>query len=183
MKTVYFFSMILLFFSSYPVTVHIQPLGKVDDRHIKIVQQAISSVYGFECKLLPSVEHDRSLYTKSKTRYEANHILKRFVSFGYTLVITEKDIAHYKNSLHPEYGILGLGSLTSKTCVVSTYRLGPANLLPKRLAKVTVHEIGHTLGLQHCITNNCIMQDAKGTLKIIDKASIQLCSRCKGKIE
>lgn len=178
MKTVYFFSLILFFSSFYPVTVYIQPLGHVNQQYIKTVEEAIGSVYGFKCKLLPASPHDKSLYAVSQTRYEANLILKRFMSYTYTLVITEKDIAHHKNDRLPEYGILGLGSLTSKICVVSTHRLGSGKLLNERLSKVAVHEIGHTLGLDHC-DQQCIMQDARGKLSVIDKANIQPCYKCK----
>lgn len=184
MKTAYLYSLILLFFSFYPVSVHIQPLGHVPDSHIKNVQQAIRSVYGFECKLLPTVEHDSTLYTKRKVRYNASRILEKFEpsSSNHVLVLTQRDIAHYKDRKHPEWGVLGLGSLTKQVCVVSTYRMG-SDQLDQRLAKVAVHEIGHTLGLNHCTSSStCVMRDAKGTVKTIDKVSLQLCKTCKRRI-
>jgi archaemetzincin len=171
---------IILFLSfSQHADVYIQPLGSVSDKHIDILKKEIKSVYGYHCVVLPAAPQNKKLYANSKTRYDANRILQHFASSKRTLVITEKDIAHYKSSRYPEWGIFGLGSLTNKTCVVSTFRLGPADAASQRLAKVTVHEIGHTLGLKHCTKSLlCVMQDAKGKIKTVDKESIQLCSAC-----
>jgi len=174
----YIISIFLFSFSSTE-TVYIQPLGNVQDKHVQVVQKAIKSVYGYQFVVLPAVPHNKKLYANSGTRYDANKILEQFDSDKHILVITEKDIAHYKSSRFPEWGIFGLGSLTNKTCVVSTHRLGPADQISKRLAKVAVHEVGHTLGLTHCTkTVNCVMQDAKGSIKTIDNVSIQLCNKC-----
>jgi len=178
----YIISIFLFSFSSTE-TVYIQPLGNVQDKHVQVVQKAIKSVYGYQCVVLPAVPHNKKLYANSGTRYDANKILEQFDSDKHILVITEKDIAHYKSSRFPEWGIFGLGSLTNKTCVVSTHRLGPADQVSKRLAKVAVHEIGHTFGLNHCTKSGiCVMQDAKGSIKTIDNVSIQLCHHCLGEI-
>ena len=68
-------------------------------------------------------------------------------------------------------------SIDGKSCVVSTYRLerkfekgggaSPA-LVRERLWKTTLHELGHTLGLEHCPIVGCIMEDAHGTVKTVD---------------
>ena len=59
------------------------------------------------------------------------------------------------------WGIFGLGSLSGKNCVVSTARFGNKHF--DRLSKVSIHEVGHTLGIPHCNSDvNCLMNDAKG---------------------
>jgi len=174
----YIISIFLFSFSSTE-TVYIQPLGNVQDKHVQVVQKAIKSVYGYQCVVLPAVPHNKKLYANSGTRYDANKILEQFDSDKHILVITEKDIAHYKSSRFPEWGIFGLGSLTNKTCVVSTFRLGPAGKISTRLSKVAVHEIGHTLGLNHCKkSDHCVMQDAGGSIKTVDKEFCKLCIGC-----
>jgi len=50
-----------------------------------------------------------------------------------------------------------------------------------RLAKTAVHEIGHTLGLDHCPTRGCLMEDARGQVKTSDR-EYDLCSRCRARL-
>lgn len=172
-----------LSFSSEQKTVYIQPLGKVHAKYIKVIDKAISNFYGFTCTVLPAIPNDPSLYAKSKTRYDASKILDRFKSNDHVVVITEKDIAAWKSSNKPEWGIFGLGSMVHKTCVVSTYRLKPDSLVSDRLVKVTLHEIGHNLGLSHCVHDDkCLMNAAKGTIKQVDKEAIYFCSHCRNKL-
>jgi archaemetzincin len=167
-----------LFFSP---TIHIQPLGRVSTEHIKIVEHAVKSLYGLDCKILPAKPHDRTLYAASGYRYDAGKILTRFKSDQYILVITEKDIAYYKSTQHPEWGILGLARISGKTCVVSTRRMGRE--ISGRLEKVAVHELGHNFSLSHCTTGKpCLMKDARGTIKQVDINLFRLCSSCKEKI-
>jgi len=167
-----------------PDTVHIQPLGNVRSGYIKVVEQSIKSFYGFNCKILPAVSEDASLYTLSKSKYDASKILKRFSSSHRTVVVTQKDISHWKDAKHPEWGILGLGALDSNTCIVSTHRLGTDDkMVESRLRKVVIHEIGHNLGLSHCNSKmNCIMKDVNGTIKTIDSSNPDICSSCRKKV-
>ena len=50
-----------------------------------------------------------------------------------------------------------------------------------RLAKVAVHEIGHTLGLPHCPNAGCLMEDAAGKAATTD-GEYDLCADCRAKL-
>jgi archaemetzincin len=118
----------------------------------------------------------------SKTRYEASKILNKFNSKQNLLIITEKDIACKKGKIS-EWGILGLGYRPGVTCVVSTFRIRKKVSKDKfnnRLVKVCLHEIGHNLGLDHCKSGDyrCMMNDANGTIRKVDKEQIFFCKNC-----
>ncbi len=52
-----------------------------------------------------------------------------------------------------------------------------------RLRKVSIHEIGHNFGLDHCSNNKkCVMNDAKGKISTIDNEEIWLCEKCRSLI-
>jgi len=94
--------------------------------------------------------------------------------------VTTADISTTKGE-HEDWGIFGLARISGRVCVVSTHRLrargaGEERFL-KRLSTVARHEVGHTLGLRHCATVGCIMEDAKGSVATVDRAR-DLCDAC-----
>jgi archaemetzincin len=162
-------------------TVYIQPLGEVSDISLTIVKNSIEKFYGYKCVVRPKIPFSDDLLAKSKTRYNASKILKKFDSNKNLLIITESDIAK-KHRGSDEYGILGLGYIHGNTCVVSTFRMKrkvSKEKFHERLTKVSIHEVGHNLGLDHCeYDRRCLMNDARGTIKQIDMEKIWLCKKC-----
>jgi archaemetzincin len=81
--------------------------------------------------------------------------------------------------------VFGEAQLNGRTAVVSSYRLRdelyglPKNLqkLKERLEKEAVHELGHTFGLIHCRTPNCVMYPTTYAEEI-DFKTKNFCSAC-----
>lgn len=161
--------------------VMILPLGDVKPEYLKLVKNSVESFYGFECVIKPKVNLTNDLLSKSKTRYNADKILQKFNSNDNLLIITEKDIATKKGN-YEEWGILGLGQRPGNTCVISTFRMKKnvsVEVLYDRLEKVSLHEIGHNLGLDHCDYHiECLMNDARGTIRQVDREKKWLCQKC-----
>jgi archaemetzincin len=183
-----FVLILLLTLSSFcttkqPTVVTIQPLGKVSNVYIEQVEKSVKSFYGYDCKVLPSIQIKKSMLTKITKRIDANKALRKSTQKGNLLILTEKDICYFKDNLRPEYGIFGLGLRPGKTCIISTFRLRTGVSHQKtleRLEKVALHEIGHNLGLKHCKNHKkCMMNDANGTIKQVDKEKVWFCERCK----
>ena len=83
-----------------------------------------------------------------------------------------------------DWGIFGLGQMPGKSCVVSDFRLHKKGGITstERLGRVAIHEIGHTLGLDHCPTPKCTMSDAKGAMKTVDEET-GFCGLCRRRVK
>ena len=110
---------------------------------------------------------DDSFDNPNHTRFQAQKILnwqKKNCSYKETCdsIIIVIGYIHDDISipLHgkSDWGIQGLGSIGKYQCLVSDFRIKNKN----DLWKITLHEIGHAYGLNHCPNNSCIMQDCKG---------------------
>jgi archaemetzincin len=56
-------------------------------------------------------------------------------------------------------------------------------VLLRRVGDLAVHELGHTLGFDHCETEGCVMADAKGkAIKSADRSTGHYCERCLQKL-
>jgi archaemetzincin len=184
-KITYLLLLIILlssFYNQKTKIVYIQPLGDVNKEYMDYLKTSVKDFYGYECVIKPRVALTSDILAGSKTRYEASKILNKFNSNQNTLIITEKDIAYRKSKEFPEWGIFGLGLRPGKTCVISTFRLKKNvsnQKMLERLKKVALHEIGHNLGLKHCTNNKvCMMNDACGTIKQVDREKIWFCNKC-----
>ncbi len=181
-------NLFILFFTFLSLTlnaqkvIHILPLGNVNDDVINVIESAVYEFYGYKCMVSTKVPLTKDILADSKTRYEAGKILAKYKSNKNLLIITEKDIASKKGDVK-EWGIFGLGYRPGQTCVVSTFRIkrkATITVFKERLKKVCIHEIGHNLGLNHCTSGNlkCLMNDAKGTIKQVDRESLYFCAQC-----
>jgi archaemetzincin len=164
--------------------IHITPLGNVDQKYLQLVKSYIQDFYGFECVIDSRIPLTKDILAKSGTRYEASKIISKYDSDKNVLLLTGVDIAyHNKKRNIKEYGIIGLGFRPGTTCVVSTFRIkkrvGEKKMLD-RLKKVSIHEVGHNLGLDHCeYDRECLMNDVRGNVKQIDRERVWLCDNCR----
>ena len=166
---------------------YIQPLGAtLPDADAALVVRALHEFYGIEVRSLPRVELPRAAWYPPRRRWRAERLLAflapRLPKDGARIMgLTAADISTTKGR-YQDWGVLGLGELDGPASVISSLRCVRGARDPQhareRLAKVAVHEIGHTLGLDHCPTHGCLMHDAEGRVSSTDK-EYDLCPRCR----
>ena len=164
--------------------VYLQPLGKVSAETTEIVREALATTFAVELRTGPHRPLPKDAFYKPRKRYRAEILLDHLDSWlppdcDRIVGITHKDISTTKGE-HEDWGILGMGRVPGKSCVVSSFRVRrklakvPAD---ERLARVAIHELGHTLGLPHCPNFGCLMEDARGSVTTIDRET-HLCNLC-----
>lgn len=168
--------------------VHITPLGDVDSTYMVFIKESVESFYPeIKCVIDSREELSKDILASSGTRYEASKIIRKYKTNKNILLITNSDIAYFNKEKNiKEYGIIGLGYRPGKTCVVSTYRIkrGGKTKLMDRLKKVSLHEIGHNLNIDHCKNSkDCLMHSADGTVSQIDREKIWICDVCRKSIK
>lgn len=172
-----------------PQLLVIQPYGDFPAGFIKLAEEGIKSKYKFKVRVEPTIQLPASAYYKPRNRYIADTLVdmlgRNAPADAYRVVgLTTKDISTEKGDIK-NYGIMGLGALTNNSCVVSTFRIrrgASMQVTKERFVKIVNHEIGHTLGLDHCSTPNCVMQDVNGQIQRVDAESGDLCAVCADKV-
>jgi len=82
--------------------------------------------------------------------------------------------------------VFGEAQVGGRTAIVSTARLAEPGfrderLVLERLAKESVHEVGHMLGLLHCATRGCVMGRSP-SVRDVDNKRAELCASCRGHV-
>lgn len=168
----------------YEKKIHISilPVGQVDREKINFIRKTLVDFYDGDVVVLSEIPNTKLCKLKNTNKYDAGCMLSNFNYLrvpknGKILIVTNQNISTQRTLngvTHKNWSIFGLGRINGKMCIVSTYKIKTRS----KLAKVSIHEIGHTLGIPHCENNNCVMTDAKGKGSRIDKNSGKMCLKC-----
>jgi archaemetzincin len=168
----------------------IQPLGTVDPQLVRATESQLARMFTARIIVLPPRPLPRSAYYPSRQRYRAEKVLANLESrtprgVDKVVGIMSRDLSATKGSVY-DWGVLGLAELDRRAAVVSVNRLKRGGASPtvvaRRTRRVAMHELGHTFGLRHCKSTHCIMSDASGTVRTVDRSSGEFCPLCRLKL-
>jgi archaemetzincin len=168
-------------------TLYLQPLGdELPAADVALVKRALEVMIGLSVMVLPRAPIPAAAWYPPRRRHRADKLLDfldgRLPPDGMRILgLTGTDISTTKGDVF-DWGVLGLGRIDGSSSVISRFRCAKksrgAAHARERLAKVAVHETGHTLGLEHCPTRGCLMEDAEGRVATCDR-EYDFCARCR----
>lgn len=197
----YTFVFMIVSCSKKQINIGIQPYVGFEPDLIDTIKVALERTYFAKVVVLPQMEVPKNSYVNIKTpRFRADSLIKELKlnksdTIDYVLGLINSDISTTKrdkngkikepSSKYIDWGVFGLGYQPGQSSIVSTFRIKTENkkLYIIRLKKVCIHEVGHNFGLKHCSSDMCVMQDAAETIKTVDNVKMELCEKCKQKIE
>jgi archaemetzincin len=168
--------------------VEVVPVGDVSTDVKRGASSGLRSSY--DCDVTISDPHPLpdGAYDAGRGQYRAEEFIElasRVGSGTKNVAITEKDLYYRRRNY-----VFGLAYLGGNGCVVSTYRLqtssdggatarSASEVFDERVRKEIVHEVGHTLGLEHCDDSACVMNFSP-TVREVDVKDQTVCATCAG---
>ena len=161
--------------------------GAPPDRMLDDVRAHVQRVFGLPAVLWPSHERPTDTFDQRRGQHASARVLEwllqnRPTGAYRTLGLTDVDLFMPVLTF-----VYGEAQLSGPVAVVSMARLGGipgaagARITAARLAKESVHELGHTMGLLHCDESRCVMRRSVNVAAIDAKATT-LCGDCRTRL-
>ena len=167
----------------------ILPVGQIaPDVLVKLQQELVKILPDTDCTMIKdSFPVPKQAFDKKRNQYNSSIILNDLRVFAikkpeYHRVLGVIDADVFASGLNY---VFGEAYVSGRAALISLWRLKPEfyrenvniTVFISRTLKEAVHELGHTLGLQHCPRSFCVMHFSNSIFDTDKKQSL-LCDQC-----
>ncbi|MFB6185562.1 MAG: archaemetzincin family Zn-dependent metalloprotease [Halobacteriaceae archaeon] len=166
--------------------IEIVPVGDVTGAVKRDSADVLRDIYDADVYIHDQQSIPSTAYDSGRDQYLAEDfidIATRTADADKALALTTVDLYYRRRNY-----VFGLAYLEGKGCVVSTNRLqtttdggfserSSSDIFSDRIRKEVVHEVGHTIGLEHCDNSRCVMNFSP-TVREVDIKEENLCGSC-----
>ncbi len=168
-------------------TVVIVPIACRDVELLEFVRVGMERILPIRVVVSEEVlEVPEGAYDSVREQYVSEYVLSYLASRDPGVgnrVLGIADVDAYSDGLN---FVFGQAELNGRYAVVYLPRLRPEfygeppnrKLFLERVLKECMHELGHTLGLRHCINPRCVMSFSNSVIEV-DRKSPEFCSYCR----
>ena len=164
-------------------------IGQVSPNLLSEVSRGLVEVFpDSTCKVVKDfLAVPEEALNKKRNQYNSTVILAGIQNFTFNQkefhrVLGIVDVDVYASGLNY---VFGEAYLSGPAGLISLWRLKPefygeepdSGAFKLRILKEAVHELGHTLGLQHCTHTYCVMRFSNSIFDV-DKKQTLLCDQC-----
>jgi archaemetzincin len=165
--------------------IRIVPVGTVDQSVLDYLALTISGSFNAGCNRLGVTLDIQGAYHPTRRQYNSTKLLARLLELNLgegekLLGITEVDLFIPILTF-----VFGEAQLGGQVALVSAHRLHPQfyglpedkKLFYSRCEKEAKHELGHTYGLTHCRSYDCVMH-VSNSVEQVDIKPSRFCANC-----
>ena len=173
-------------------TIILSPVGLKDSKLALAIEEFLESKFNASVSIERKVGmgHLINFFNEERGQVNAESLLKdlqkKIPSNPLTRIILIMDVDAYVEGLNFIFGIAseGWGGIVFLRRLHPEFYGLPSHhaLFRARVVKEAMHELGHSLGLAHCLERTCVMRFSNSVWEVDSKLS-EFCSKCKLIIE